>query len=55
MKNETVFGNTAQRYIDFEQYQCLCDHLQIHESRRCALFGVDNFYNHIDELINTLI
>jgi hypothetical protein len=43
---------SKRRFDDYEVYQKLCDHLSIHESKRKAVFGVDDFYIHAKELIS---
>lgn len=45
------FANSKQRYDDFDVYQMLCDTLWIHDSKRKAVFGVDDFYEHARQLL----
>jgi len=45
------FINSKERFDDFNVYQMLCDHLSIHQSKRKALFGVDDFYKHALDLL----
>lgn len=40
------------RFDDYEIYKLLCNELNIHESQRKAIFGVDCFYKHYNKLYN---
>lgn len=46
-----INSNNGKRYDDFAVYESLCDHLWIHQSRRKALFGIGDFYEHAKELL----
>lgn len=43
----------GKRYDDYEVYQMLCSHLWIHESKRMAVFGIGDFYEHAKKLLTT--
>jgi hypothetical protein len=43
--------DTKKRYDDYQVYQMLCDHLWYHQSKRKAVFGIGDFYEHAKELL----
>lgn len=45
-------GSSISRiYDDFDDYQALCNKLDIHDSKRKAIHGMDSFYNHAESLL----
>ncbi len=47
-------SSLSKLYDDHDDYEKLCDRLNIHDSQRKAIHGVDSFYKHGKELLNDL-
>lgn len=48
---EKELADRNKRWKDHDAYELLCELLWIPDNKRCAVFGVDDFYVHAKKLV----